>query len=257
MKRLSLISISILISFLLSGVFVVPAKAYASDVITLINIELEKNEFFLSEEVNLTLVLNDPLKNNWSPVSGLTGSYFQTQIVYCKTENWNGSTCPAGSKTLSTISEISNRNLNEIKFSGADQFELGEYILWRVLLYEVNSFEDPHDYRRNLSNVFVSGIFRDDILVPDFSLGDFSVVEQVAIPEPEPVAEPAPEPEPTADPVPAPVQQVVVNNPAPRVNTSSPSLAAPQVIQSNFYLPAIAGDINWKPMKRIKGKFDG
>ncbi|MGA0205274.1 MAG: hypothetical protein ACO3LC_06880, partial [Ilumatobacteraceae bacterium] len=68
---------------------------------------------------------------------------------------------------------------------------------------------------------------------------------------------PTPEPEPTPDPVPAPVQQPVVNNPASRANTSAPSLVAPQVIQSNFYLPAIAGDINWKPMKQIKGKFNG
>lgn len=229
------------------------ANSFPADVLTMKKIEIESEDFTSEDSIQIRLYMNDPLNNNWSPVSGLTGQFLQTQLVYCPTSNWNGTNCLGGAISMSEISEIDKREGNEISFLASHKFNEGSYVLWRVMIYEANSFSDPHDYRRHLRFVMESGFARNDISVPSFTQADLAITKfEEIVPEPE-IEEVIPEEPPV----------VVVPPPAPptgRSQDGSSQPASPVVVnelleQEVLALP-LSGNQVWKPMRGIKGKFE-
>ncbi len=250
-------SILILIFTILTPVSV---NALPNDVITLSGVSVQENIITVGDEVNLTLFLNDPLNNGWSPVSGLTGTYLKTQIMYCPEAIWTGSNCPSGgSVSLTSISEILSRLDGQITFSAHGSLPKGKFILWRIYLYETYPSSDPHDYRRNQPYVLESGFQRTDIPVPNFASGDIEVVESISTPiEEDQIEEEIFEDNNTVE-----EEIVIPNTPTPPTATQRTAArtvqSAPVVapaIQSNFFIPAIKGDQYWRPLREVKGSFE-
>jgi hypothetical protein len=234
-------------------------NAVPNDVITLSGVSAEEKIVTIGEAANLTLFLNDPLNNGWSPVSGLTGTFLKTQIMYCPEANWTGANClDGGSVSLTSISEIVSRLDNQITFSAQGSLPKGKFILWRIYLYEVSHpSSDPHDYRRNQSYVFESGLQRTDIPVPDFASGDIEVVDAIAaLPIEEDQIEENEKSEVEEEIfIPnTPTPPAAIQRPAARSVQAAPVVAP--AIQSNFFLPAIKGDQYWRPLREVKGNFE-
>ena len=248
MKRISVILFTVLLS-------TNSLNSYASDtnLITLSAVSIENVTVTTVDKIVLRLELNDPLNNGWSPRTGLVGSNYKTQVAYCPRANWTGIACSSGSRSITDISEIETREGSVVTFLAEGFLPAGDYVLWRIYLYEVAPEMDPHDYRRDRDFVLESGQFRTDIIVPNFSTADVFVSEYVEPIEEQQeveiqqeVEESVPEQIPTLTPQPS----------SGSSNNKSVTVIATPAIQSNFMLPAIKGDQNWRPLKGIKGNFE-
>lgn len=255
MKRLIF---PLLISLIATIQLISPAHATVNAIV-LTDVEITANQITSDEDLELKLKFRTPKTFNWNPTLGLPSG--DVQIIYCPEESLSETTC-------TFPSHISNFRLQNIDQYSSQEFAdyletlvvikgkinsgaIGSYKLWSIRIsgadlpyrYELHVYTRGKLYAEELT------LPRTDIAVPDISSGDISIVESVVLEsEPDPVVEPV---VPTVEPAPPQPAQRVLDS-SPSVSSSAPISA---VVQANFYLPALKGDENWRPMKEIKGSF--
>jgi hypothetical protein len=251
----------LLISLIALNIFALPAKATSNDYVVLESIRAVNTTITLEDDFVYELTVSTPSTFAWDPRDSNWDGFLT--ILLCKDEMLNTESNPkscdyAGRMSqfrIATINNITQENVGSnttVTFNVSGKplaNELGNYFVYLVRIPRAKA-DDPDNYslfyyyeRVDVIDTFFNSTGLTNISYADTSI---NVVEEILIPEP--VVEPV---VPTVEPAPPqPAPRVVVSSPS--VSSSSPIFA---VVQANFYLPALKGDENWRPMKEIKGSF--
>ena len=263
MKRLI---IPTLISLITINLSTGPANATSNDYVVLESITVVNNEIQIGENLEFELEVSAPKNFLWSPldsnIDGKLSILLCGDFIYDQDLNDCNYSNQQSKFQLRNVSNISSSEIGNFIFYRFTVYgvpvtnQAGQYFPYLIKLVRTSvtspDFE-THYYYFNKANPTDGFTQVASITTPEFQSKQIIVTDPNSIaPEPEPIIESTPEPviEETAEPA----------APAPRIVSAVPSTPnltpiTQPVIQSNFYLPALKGDENWKPMKEIKGNF--
>ena len=267
--------------FLVIPIFValfkeIPAQATSSDAITLESISAVSSTVLTGEDIVMQVQVAVPTGYSWDPVVGVDGNQLPLTLLFCLDSNWNGTRCITGSKSLiaSSYSLANSSNLSNLfTYPIKGVLPLGNYLLYKVVVPQPTIYDDVHTYNKNFTYALDMWGDPNSISVPNFELGDVSVVTSLPTPSPTPTPTPSvtesstPTPTPTVSetstPTPTPSSSPSESStPVASVTSNSGSsssviskVVTPIAIQSSgvaiLKTPGKNGDLTWKKAQDV------
>ncbi len=250
-----------LISLITINLSTAPAHATSNDYVVLESITVVNNEIQIGENLEFELEVSAPKNFLWSPldsnIDGKLSILLCGDFIYDQDLNDCNYSNQQSKFQLRNVSNISSSEIGNFIFYRFTVYgvpvtnQAGQYFPYLIKLVRTSvtspDFE-THYYYFNNANPTDGFTQVASITTPEFQSKQITVTDPNSI-----VPEPDPEPEPIIESTPEPVIEETLDPAAPSTTNQTP--ISQQVIQSNFYLPALKGDENWKPMKEIKGNF--
>jgi hypothetical protein len=226
--------------FLVIPIFValfkeIPAQATSSDAITLESISAVSSTVLTGEDIVMQVQVAVPTGYSWDPVVGVDGNQLPLTLLFCLDSNWNGTRCITGSKSLiaSSYSLANSSNLSNLfTYPIKGVLPLGNYLLYKVVVPQPTIYDDVHTYNKNFTYALDMWGDPNSISVPNFELGDVSVV--TSLPTPSPTPTPTPSVTESSTPTPTPtVSETSTPTPTPSSSPSESSTPVASVVSNS------------------------